>query len=370
MIKRRPPAVHVKRYLDSSRIRQRRKRRRTILLALVIILCITAFSGLVYIFRLPQFQYTTLDVSGLKRITRSEVERIVQETIADDAHVFGLVPHTSSFFIDDGLIAERLQLEIPRIKNVQVSSHVNGHLEIEIAERGPFGKWCTTAKAKTVSNISQKKTGSSTAQVVTSSTTSSKSPTVDTDTISIKADPVTEKGTEEAQPQGCYELDINGYIFGDSKDEVSIAPIGDGPVESDTHSSPTYTFKGIIEGNPIGQTYLNQETLTRIASFLKFLKDKNKTIAYVECDSLIHCDIHLSSGSKIIIDISQDLEITIDRFEVALETEGLKNDTYEYVDLRYGNKIFFKLRSANKESSAAATVTNEAGGTIEKPARH
>lgn len=334
MIKRRKPSpTHVKRFLNSSKIRRKRKQKRIIFTILIVILLVCSVIGFVKIVNLQTFTLKEVKIVGLKKADAIQIEKIARDEIDSEKHFFGLISPKSSFVISDKKIEDLLLSNIPRLKSVSVSSHMGGELEIVIEERNPLALWCD---ASLNTEVAVQSVSTTTRNVLVSSTATS--------TVSISTStPVT---TETKTKESCFDIDANGLIFGTSTEQKE------------------YVFKGIVTDGPIGKYYLNQDSLEKMVSFLKFLREKKMLVSNINCSTSNDCDVILQNNAKILLHVSDDLELAMDRFEVALEMPALQKNQFEYVDLRYGNKIFYKAKGGE---GASSTVTNLKSAVTSKP---
>jgi cell division septal protein FtsQ len=384
MIKKRP-AKHIRTYLDSSGVRYRRKKKKTF--ALIGISCIALLSlyGTVSMLRAESFQYHTLQIEGNALIPDYEIKGIVTSVIERDTHLFGLVPHTSTFFIDDSAIEKELLTHIRRIKSVSVESHLQGTVDVQVTERGSLAKWCNSEacfdldvygyifgeSSQVAGRAPSQQPESETSNVSGISRTeqqvSEGQPTTSAQT------PTAVQRAQSASAQDAIDVAMNQSSSGASQEEgakkTRTLPQIDPATEAmRMYGAETYIFKGLIEDAPIGKQFLSEESLAYIIEFLSFLRSKGKQISYIQCDSVQHCDIVLHTGAKIIVDVSEDLRLMTDRFEVALENPALARDAYEYVDLRYGNKIFFKI-TGKEETLTNQTEQKKSPQTAPAPSR-
>ena len=139
--------------------------------------------------------------------------------------------------------------------------------------------------------------------------------------------------------QQCYFLDSDGYIF----DE---APYFSGEVY--------FKFYGNLNSdNPIGASF-SRENFKNIISFKESIEKMNlKPIVFYTEDNE-DGNIYLSSTAKmpnapkIIFKLNGDYTKLVENLQSAITTEPLKTkinqnlSSMSYIDLRYGNKVYFK----------------------------
>lgn len=392
-----PQPRHVKNYLVTSRIRRRRRVARNIRIVLFLLLIISIAVGFVYLCRMDNFQLKDITVSGTSKLDKSEIKQYVLAGINENKSLFGLVQPTSSFFISERKIDNRLTAEFPRIETVETDNTLKGHMKIMIVERQGKGRWCRDMTIKSendsIENSDELKLGP---EDIVLASASSKSRTTNTDTdTDIDADiiitPVSSTGAssvsatmtkdeaevnEEIKPaqiknntpvvETCFEFDKSGYIF----DNIVL----DKGVAVSENSAPEVAllpdlaqgskFKGLIEGDPVGQRFLDEEkigNLIKIISFLNTINLKNESIS---CQTENLCTISISHNGLIHLDISSDLDELIQRMKAAFESKALKEVRFKYVDVRYGNKIFYKTHAQESvKGSAQESVKDSKNAT-------
>lgn len=127
----------------------------------------------------------------------------------------------------------------------------------------------------------------------------------------------------------CYVFDSRGFIFAD-KSEV--------PEKS-------YVFYGglLPDAEPIGQTFL-QGRLPETISFLDALGAVGYAVQGFSVDSEKDFTVMLSSGQKLLASFDIPPDQLLRNLTTTLESESLqgKFETLEYIDLRFGNKVYYK----------------------------
>jgi cell division septal protein FtsQ len=137
-------------------------------------------------------------------------------------------------------------------------------------------------------------------------------------------------------PESCYFFDHDGYIFDSSPDFSGNAYIK--------------FWGGVGEtDNPIGQNFTDSETFKEIQFFLNTLD--NEKISVSDYRFLGEGDyvIESVSGSEIRLSNRVDMRQSLENLLVFLDgasggDERTYLDAYEYIDLRFGNKVFYRLR--------------------------
>lgn len=126
----------------------------------------------------------------------------------------------------------------------------------------------------------------------------------------------------------CYVMDSAGFIF---------APEGDA-------TETAYVFRGgLAPGEPIGQSFLRGR-IQGIVALLSDLRNAGFAATGVTVDTEKDFTVTLESGLRLMLSFETPPTDIIRNLETALEAEGLREklDSLEYIDLRFGNRVYYK----------------------------
>lgn len=262
----------------------KRRRKKRILLSigigLIVIIALLLAGGGMYVLRLPVFQLTTITISGNSVTETSDIQKTVRSVLSG-TYVW-IIPKTNTFVYPENKIESQIVSTYPRITNARVHRVGTQTLDIDIEERTPFALWC------------------------------------------------------QSEDSNCYFLDGTGYIY-------APAPSFSGAVYS--------TFiGGIGTSSPIGTTLMSPDHLSNLISFSKAVSNLGLMSKAIVLDEDNNYEILLESGGRILFndDISFDkilknLETIVTNPKLSLNSEkGLQN--LEYINLRFGDKVFFKMK--------------------------
>jgi len=236
----------------------------------------------IYLFRMNQFQISNIELKG-NNVTRYEdVASQVAETL--DGNYLYIFPKSNALIYPKNQIERNLLKNIPRISEVKVSLSNSKSLTIELKEREPAGLYCADLK--------------------------------------IKKD-------------DCYFIDENGFIF-------SRAPSFSGDVYF------IYTTDPAIE-DPLGKNYLTKEEFQKLPPLISSLKEIQIPIHSLTTSTNEYY-LELQSGGKIIIGKKDNLKEVASNLESFLNDQTITKapgflDNVSYIDMRFGNKVFYKLKS-------------------------
>ena len=241
------------------------------------------FASLAYISRSEELNISKIEIIGNKIIDASAVKIVVEKEIA--GHYFWFFPKANILIYPKNSIKQELYNKFQKLKEVNLYIKERKTVEVYVSEREGKYVWCKN------SSISEQ----------------------------------------------CYFLDDSGYIFGE-------APYFSGEVY--------FKFYGPAD---IG-TYFLEENFRQLIYFRDFLTAKG--IKSISLSVLENKDakISLTSANKslkepyIIFKINSDFQKIAENFETALDTEPLmsnfknKYSSLEYIDLRFGDKVYYKFK--------------------------
>ena len=243
------------------------------------------FGCLVYVSRISGLNIVSIEIADNNITDADAIKAEVQQEISGDYLWF--IPKANILLYPENKIKELLSNDFKRLKDINLSIKDNQTLLLNLTERMPLYTWCGN-------NID----------------------------------------TTASAEQKCYFLDKDGYIY----DE---APYFSGDVY--------FKFYGKAD---IG-TYFYKDVFTQLA----YLKDTMTTMGLkpvsMFVDDLGDAKVFLASSATvepyIAFKIDSDFQNVAENLETALSTEPLlsnfknKYASLEYIDLRFGNKVYYKF---------------------------
>jgi hypothetical protein len=134
----------------------------------------------------------------------------------------------------------------------------------------------------------------------------------------------------------CYFIDTTGYVF-------SGAPDFSGDVY--------FKYYGLVPSESVvGSSYLaSSDTFSQLNDFVNAVKALHITPLYIVAEDQNNFTLYIYGGGKIIFDNHDPFSKTAEHLQILLQTENLvpqKNGELlvDYIDLRYGNKLYYKVR--------------------------
>ena len=262
----------------------RRKRRNIFFLKTVFFILIFAFfiGGLAFVSKIRKLNINDIVVTGNKIVDSEAIKEVAQADLSGE--YLWLFPKTNLVLYPKTKIQNDLYARFGRLKDISLG--LNGRIiQITVSERTGLYTWCGSAP-----------------------------------------------GAEKSQIEKCNFVDENGYIF----DE---APYFSGDVY----------FK--LYGEPFKNNYPVFNDLINFKKNLEMMGIKPVAL-YVKEDAnaVIFLSATSSKAPEIIFKTDTDFAEMLENLQTALTTEPLQTDfkkkytSLEYIDLRFGNKVYYKFK--------------------------
>ncbi len=270
----------------------RKKRRLEIAKKIVVItvaILVILGSALYWLYR-PEANINKVEVKGTVVLKPSLVEEVVNGEIS--GKYFYLVPKRSAFFYPKDSILRKLEESFKRIEKASVERSGLTGLTVTISERPERYLWCGRALLleRTPENI-------------------------------------------------CYFADSGGYVF-------SRAPFYSGYMFLEFYG-PISAEDVVI---PVGKVVLPEDKFNKVVAFRNGLIPLgfNATKILIKIDG--DYELFMAEGGRILLSSKNDLEKSLKYLNLALGADPLKakieknREMLDYLDLRFGNKVFFRFK--------------------------
>ncbi len=251
------------------------------------------FAFLAYVSRIEKLNISKIEIVGNKTIETVLLEETILKEIS--GKYLWLFPKTNVLSYPKNSIQSALENNFKRLKNINLTIKDNKILTVSLDERTAKYLWCGASIP-------------------------------------------TEENTEEK----CYFLDEEGFTFVE-------APYFSGEVYFKFYGKNNLNIE-----NPQG-SYFSEQSFSQLVFFKNFLSDLKlkPTQLYIKEDGDV--EIYLSKGAlssenpKILLKIDADFQNVAENLDAAITTEPLKSkmknkySLLQYIDLRFGNKVYFKF---------------------------
>jgi cell division septal protein FtsQ len=289
--------------LNSPRLLQLIKHRHRIVFKKIAfsLLGLLAFMGLVvYISRLGSLNVSDIEVVGNKVIDTAAIKAVAEQQIS--GKYLRLFPKTNILIYPQNNIKNELQDKFKRLQNIKISILNNRVLQISVAERSSKYIWCIANAPLQV-----------------------------------------ESSTTDNNNQKCFYLDEDGFV-------IDEAPFFSGNVYFKFYGSSSLNIN-----TPQGP-YFFKQNFKQLISFSNVLTGMSLNPVAIYIGDNDDIEVYLSNGPsallgpKIMFTSDSDFQNVAENLETALTTEPLASEfkskylSLLYIDLRYGNKVYYKFR--------------------------
>ncbi|MFA6565848.1 MAG: hypothetical protein WCT48_03835 [Candidatus Paceibacterota bacterium] len=272
----------------------------------LVFLCVVSVGfSIVWVFSHPSFQINKISVSGNKVLSEGELRAIAQKNLS--GNYFFLFPRANTLLYPKKTIQNEISSAFPRANSVELSLEDNALL-ISLSEREPEALWCGTEKNRATT------------------------------------DP------------GCFYMDKTGYVFDESPN-----------FSGDAYFK--FYGKGLLQGgNPVGRNFISADFFKKVFDLRAMLGKYGKKTVEIFLGDDERAELLADSGCKIVFNADQEflplksnMEAVFKSSEWGKKISGAdKCADLEYVDFRFGNKIYYKqkgIETLPAENAADAEVT-------------
>jgi hypothetical protein len=106
-----------------------------------------------------------------------------------------------------------------------------------------------------------------------------------------------------------------------------------------------------------GKLLTSAEDFQLLQRLTQLLEENRWYVSHVEIDKVRDAFLHIVDGGEFKVTLTQDPEVTVNNLNAVLTSEefnGLQPGNFQYIDLRFGNKVF-----VNEEAPADEVVSTE-----------
>ncbi len=310
--------------LSSLRVLELKKKRRRALkikIFVILFLLVAILTGSVFLLRVPELNINTenFEIKGNKIIDTEFLEKVIQEELA--GYYLYFIPKTSVLLFPKNKIEDRLADEYERLEEIKVSIKDKRVLELVVTERKATYTWCGE------------------------------------DIVSYAEVEPTDEMLEDRK---CYFMNEEGYVFGEApyfSGDVYLKFFGplSGIEKQEKNTDEVVDSEEVVEFDPKGKYFL-PETFNKIVFFLDNVKNmKLKPASFVimpddEVELYLASEIPPPNAPKVIFKLDADLIKVAENLQASISTEPLKTElkdkysSFLYIDLRFGNKIYYKFK--------------------------
>ncbi len=142
----------------------------------------------------------------------------------------------------------------------------------------------------------------------------------------------------------CFVLDSTGFIFAEGASSMAATPVVfSGPLQAATSS-------------PIGQ-YVAPGHFNELSTLIQRLAETSLAPTSIQSDASADYAVTLADGLIVRASYGQDADTLVRNLQLILSSEPLKSkeSSVEYVDLRFGNRVFYQMKGGVRIDTSTST---------------
>lgn len=265
-----------------SDLRKRRRRRRSARVLAYVLLALAAGGALGWFIRAPFVRIDRIEVTGARAVATSTVEAEVMGQLGGSyAYLF---PRNSIFLYPREAIVQLLLERHSVFDRVDVHATDFHTITVSVAEREPVALWCPWA----------------------------------------------------GEESGCSYMDEAGVVYAPAPDVAGSAYV---------------TYQGAVQpaGRPGVRQYLTQKEFQSLTALVAALAVKvpDTPVGAVAVDETGDTRAYFRDDFLLMFNLTDNGGDVFERFSLALQSEpfaGKKLSDFEYLDLRFGDKLYYKSK--------------------------
>lgn len=304
-------------FLRSQSLTRKRRKKKILKIWLFILSSVVFLIGLAWLFSLQNLAIKKVIVIGNSNITSGEIQNIANSIL--DEKYLGIFSKRNAFIYPKNYIVETLSRTYPRIEDIVLDTESLEILNIKIKERTLSSVWCAAVL--------------------------------------------------------CYLVDGQGYIFAEAPSNITSgsspdtftssssasisSPSSNTPVNVPNKSIHAVLYGGdqFVGSEPIGKHIFTENLYVDILKTIDELEKENLIIKEVHVFSRDEIVFTVNNGGKIIFSDRKPFAVSLENLRSSLKSSvfvGQKNSSssssrFEYIDVRFGNKVFYKLNKSKEE---------------------
>ncbi len=274
--------------LPKSRLKEKRKKRKRILIALGCGFFVSIIGIIIGFTWLPFLRIQVVEVEGSKTVRNDTIENVVYSQLS--GAYLHVFARSNIFLYPTSAIKQELLTSFPTLVTVRVRAKSLQRIGVSVVERQPVALWC---------------------------------------------------GGKMASSSGCFLIDSAGVVYA-----PAVMYAGDAYQK----------YYGVVIGNTLPQQFLDPGLFHSLQSLVDALQKKvqlqAQAISVLQDNDV---SVTFENGFSLRTSLSANQGDMFEHFDLALQAAPFavhKLSDFEYLDLRFGDKLYYKLKN-----SVTATTT-------------
>lgn len=267
--------------LPESKVRARRRRRRAVGGIFAALAVVAMLGGFVWLSHAPFLRVERVVAAGLASVSATDVEAVVRKHL-EGTYAFLFAKNNILIYPQD-TIAATLRSEYPQFKVVEVRAQDFSTINVVVVEREPKSLWCPEG--------------------------------------------------ESARTGGCYFMDEDGVVY----------------ARAGASDALYIEYRGTTTEGALPRQYLGVEAFRALSAFVGAVAQKETTEPprTVAVDAVSDVRIGFPSGFVLLFSAKAQGGDVFERYALARDAApfaGRALGEFEYLDLRFGDKLYYKER--------------------------
>ena len=277
-----------------------------------------------YISHLDRFKVKQISISGNNISNESEILQGIEKILSD--RYFFLFSKRNSILIPRSEIENYIVENNVSIEKIGIKSNSLNELEISILEYEPYVIWCPNVLKETedllISNLDIEEDVDI---------------TQDIDEYILQ---VEQKNINE-----CYLVNYSGVVY--AKTNQSNPPEIKQENQQEADSDLMIFYSNSSEDFMIGESFLDENIFQNILVFIELIKDLDIEVNYVATNNNETFHLRTVIGPRILISRFNEPKQTAKNLGLAINIEEINAAQFrnlEYIDLRFDNRVFYRIK--------------------------
>ena len=298
--------------------------------------------GFSYVTKLEKVNISNINIIGNKAISEKDILEIANRNL--EGGYFKLFSKSNILIYPKSKIKKELLDFSLRIKELMITFKNFQTININIVERTPFALYCKDKDINLEILSPDEQIATSTEfSLVLEELSDEESEKIKEENLEV------DSLNKESQIEECYFMDEEGFIYAQAmnftdnvyfKYEQELSKINDLGILSPSGSKM------------LGKTYLEgarENQFEKVNLFIRFLKDINVDVYRLLVKENGDYELSFDNESLLIFDEKQDFDMLLENLQAVLIDLGdLEEREFEYIDLRFDNKVLYKFKEKEK----------------------
>jgi cell division septal protein FtsQ len=286
------------------KLRDKKRKQKRLKNILIISVGVFIFSLVVYILNASFLSIQQIIVDDVEYSNRNDIELAIKEKL--DGKYFGIFSRSNALIFSRTKISREVRTKFPSIKDVNVDLKGLTTINVELEEYVSTALWCDVPVTP-ANTLTHDEEGGEKVSVI---------PQV----------------VNSFSGSNCFFVNDEGVIFS--------------PTKYDSNTDVIKAF-GKITSDPIRQAYTDKKTFEELIEFSKLLRRLNIVADQVWTTNGEVYAFVTKEKVKIYIDSESDLISMFDNLDTVMKRDAINQAQFsniDYIDLRFGNRVFYKLK--------------------------